>query len=489
MTRFAREAAIYAFGNVGLRLASLLLTPVYTYSFSVGDYGLWATLQITIQALLIAIGMGMRETSMRFTKQHEDDSTVGALLGTTTVLVLAGGIVVTGAICLFMQPLFSGILHRQDVLELLGLTCLAALAQALAIQLMSYYRATGRPARYMSVGLFGAVLLLATTLPAVALLDLGIRGALWAYILTYALVSAAVALDILPATGFRIAPSLAPRLLSFGLPMVVSAIGQFALGATSVYLLSYFAGLESVAVYSLGLRFSLLMSVGVSLPFQLAFQPYLYGNLDNPKVKCEAGRLLTYLMLGTTFTASGLLVLAYLILPLVAPPAYSDAFPVLLLLLPGQALLGAHYFGETLIGAVRKTHLLGAINAFCALLGLALGVVLIPRLGWLGAILATSAAGFLSSGTVLGVGLRAFRLGREIERLRLCVVGLLFVAQLVLAFWLSREGRIAFLGGMTLFLLMGLALLAPFATFQERAALRSLALRAGLGRVVETSLP
>jgi O-antigen/teichoic acid export membrane protein len=476
---FAKDAAIYALGNIGLRLAALLLTPIYTYSLSVSDYGVWATLVVTVQLLLILMSMGMRETSMRFTKEHENAHTVGVLLGTTTLLVVAGGAVVSVAVCLFLPGAFRAILHRQDVHELLALTCLAALSQALSIQVMSYYRASNRPARYMSAGLAGAGLLLVTTTVAVPVLKLGITGALWSYIFTYAAVAAAVALDIMPSTGVAFSPSLVAPLLGFGAPLVVSACGQFALGSASVYLLGYFAGLEAVAVYSLALRFSLLMSVGISLPFQLAFQPFVYGNLDRPEVKNQAARLLTYLLLATSMSAFGLIVLSYVLLPLVAPPAYSNAFMVMLLLLPGQAFLGVHYFGETLIGAVRKTPVLGLVNSACAALCVGLNVLLIPPLGWLGAVLATNVAGLMSDGTVLSMGLRAFGLGRAVEWHRLALIAVMLVAELTLAFALRDAGPVVFLGGMALFMLVGVGLLVPFLSPREKAAMRGLAGRLG----------
>lgn len=273
------------------------------------------------------------------------------------------------------------------------------------------------------------------------------------------------------------------------MPLIVSACGQFALGSASVYLLGYFAGLEVVAVYSLALRFSVLMSVGVSLPFQLAFQPFVYGNLERPEVRSQAVRLLTYLLLATVVGSFGLIVLSYVLLPLVAPPAYASAFVVILLLLPSQAFLGVHYFGETLIGAVRRTPVLGAINSVCAVLCIGLNVLLIPPLGWLGAVLATNGAGLLSDGTVLGVGLRVFGLRRAVEWHRMALIVAVFGAQLVLAFMLRDAGPAVFLGGMGVFLSIGLALLAWFLNSREKAAIRGLAGRLGARIALRAYVP
>ena len=138
------------------------------------------------------------------------------------------------------------------------------------------------------------------------------------------------------------------------------------------------------------------MSVGLALPFQLAFQPFVYGNLDSPNVKQQAAQLLTYLVLATTVASFGLLVGAYLLVPWVAPPAYSGAFLVALLLLPGQAFISLQYFGETLIGAMHKTGILGVMNSLCGAIAIGLSLVLIPSMGLFGAVLASNAAVILN---------------------------------------------------------------------------------------------
>jgi O-antigen/teichoic acid export membrane protein len=478
---FARDAVIYAFGNVGLRLASLLLTPVYTYCLSVSDYGLWATLQITIQTLLIVMGMGMRESTVRFAGDCERAGAVGRLVGTGAAVVLAGGGLATGVVFLFMQPVFRRVFHRPDVGGLIALTCLAALAQALAMQAMAYYRATRRPGRYMAGGLLGALLLFATTFVAVYVLEYGIVGVLWSYVIAYAAVAAIVLMDTLPRTGVGVSFRLARQSLAFGGPLALSTSGQFVLMSASIYLLSFFAGLEAVAVYSLGWRLSVLMSVGISLPFQLAFQPFLYGNLESPDVKRQTARLLTYLVLVSTASAFGLILGAYALLPVIAPPEYGDAFLAMLLLLPAQAFLGVHYFGETLLGALRRTQVLGWLNSVCAGLCVALNVLLIPPLGWLGAAAASNVSGILSDTVAAGIGMRRFGLVREVEWGRVGVLAALFFGELAVAVVLRHAPAAVFVGAMLAFLSLGVAFLwwGPFCTPQEKAALRGVLGRFG----------
>ena len=76
LKKLGENTAIYAIGNVGLRAASFLLIPLYTHTLSVADYGLLATLLITIQLMLIVMNMGMRTTLVRFLKEHEENNKI-----------------------------------------------------------------------------------------------------------------------------------------------------------------------------------------------------------------------------------------------------------------------------------------------------------------------------------------------------------------------------------------------------------------------------
>jgi O-antigen/teichoic acid export membrane protein len=478
---FAKDVVVYGVGNIGLRTASLLLTPVYTYCLSMEDFGLWATLQITIQAMLILMNVGMRTAFIRFAKECDESHQSRELLGSSTLIVLAGGAVVTAASTLLLPLVFRSVVAFPHIRTLVLLTCGAALAQSLSIQIMSYYRAYNRSGRFISVGLAGSFLLLISTLVAVYIFDLRVWGALLAYLFTYATLYVSVALDVFPKAGFRVSRRMFRSLCRFGAPLIFSEAGQAVIYGVSLYVLGYSAGLETVAVFSLGYKFATLMAIGVFLPFQLAFQPFVYANLNEPAVRQQTARLLTYLVLATTICGFVIIVGARILLPLVAPPAYAGAFIVMLWMLPAEGLIGLHYFGETLLGAVRRTSILGALNSTCGAICVVLSLVLIPRFGWYGAIMATITSAIIADSIELSIGIRQFQLWREIEWVRLFLISIAFVAQLAVAFTLRHAPIPLFLGGMAAFSVVGLALLylGPFWTMEERIALKGAAGRMG----------
>jgi len=486
---FAKDATVYAAGNIGLRAAALLLTPVYTYCLTVSDYGLWATLQTTIQIMSILFTMGMRETLLRFRKEYEEEKRLSSLIGTTTLLIVCGALGVS-LVAMLLLPVFKHVLHIDDVRNLILLTCAAALVQSLSIQLMSYYRAGHQAIKFMLIGLAGAVLLVLTTIVAIYILKLGVRGVLLAYIASYVLIFAFVAVDVFSRTGFGVSLSIIPSLFQFGAPLTVSAVGQFTMGGASVYLLSYFAGLEVVAIYSLSQKLASILPIVVSLPFQLAFQPLVFSNLNNPDIRQKTGRLLTYLVLASTLMVFFLVVGTHVLLPFIAPPAYAPAFLVSLFLVPAAAFSGIHLFGETLLGAVKKTHIAAFFNTGGAIVCILLNLVLVPRLGWYGAVIATVLSIIAVDATEAGIGISEFKIRGEIEYRRLSILGAVFVAFLVFSLVLCTMPPAYFYYGQALFCLASLTVLIviPFFHDYEKAALRRM-IRKLLDRVCAKATP
>jgi O-antigen/teichoic acid export membrane protein len=246
---FGKNTAIYAIGNVGLRAASFILIPLYTYTLSVKEYGLLATLLITIQIMLIFMGLGMRMSLVRFAKEYEDKDQIKYLLGTSTFINVAGGLGVAVLTLHYLTPFFQKVLHTEDVHTYLLLTCLGAFMQSLNTHIMSYYRARNEAIKFMSVGISSAILLFVINIILLRIFYLGINGALYSYILTYSFITLYVLIDVVSRTGIGFSFVLIPRLIRFGFPLVISMAGSSIIAQASVYFLSYFTNLEVVAVY------------------------------------------------------------------------------------------------------------------------------------------------------------------------------------------------------------------------------------------------
>src|SRR5881409_3495428 len=141
LEQFSKDAVIYATGNIGLRAASFLLIPCYTYSLSVSDYGLLATLLVTIQIMAVFMDLGTPKGFVRFAAECESQNLIGHLFSSSTLINIAGSLLVTAISILFLLPFFCSVLHVDQIFAYVVLACCAAMAQSLYTDVLSYYRA------------------------------------------------------------------------------------------------------------------------------------------------------------------------------------------------------------------------------------------------------------------------------------------------------------------------------------------------------------
>jgi len=469
------NAAIYAVGNIGARAAIFLLIPLYTHSLSVADFGLLATLQLTIQILGVLIMGGMSTTLLRFATEYEAQGRLNALLGTSILMILLNALVLTAGTILLLPWVFCQVLHTPEVRSYVGLACGAAAAQSLSYHIMSYYRARQDAVRYMITGISTAVLLVGTTFVMVCLLELGVSGALSAMILANLAVFLVVLACAAGGTGLRVSLSLITRLLRFGVPQVCSQSSEMVIGAVGVYFLSYFHGLETVAIYSLGTKLAIILMITTISPFSLAFEPYAFSSVDKPDRKGLITRSLTYLVLAAAFMSACLLVGIRILLPKIAPPEYASAFVAVLLLIPGMVFTGIYYFGQALLNATRRTRVVGVVSSVVAVLSIALNLALIRKFGWQGAAVAFDISSILLGSALTAAGVRHFHL--TLEWKRVCV-GTGLLAALLLAFFAVRELpviRFTLVCGLTVVLGFLLLLRYDFFNTDEKLLARRLA--------------
>jgi len=473
LSLFGKSTTIYAIGNIGLKAASFLLIPLYAYSLTLTEYGLLATLLITIQIMLIFMNLGMRTSLVRFTQEYIDNKQIGTLLGTTLLVNILGGLCTTSFVVLFLLPFFRAVLHTDDVRFFAILACSAAFVQSLSLHIMSYYRARHQAVKYMAVGISSALILFITSFVALRIYHLGIIGALGAYILTHALIFSYMVFEVLVKNGLQISLPTMPRLARFGVPLLFSMTGGAVLIESSVYFLSYFHNLETVAIYSLGFKLAQLLGITVILPFQLAFQPYVFSNLDNVNIGEQISRIFVYFLLAVTFMSFMIILGSHIILPFIAPPEYAQAFSVLLHLMPLMAFVGLYYFGETLLSAVEKTYVIGFYMSACAICCLVLNYLLIPSINWYGAVIASNVCFFAVGFILFFIGIKSLSI--HIQWCSVYTITLVFLVFLFATFLLNSLGRIAFYCGWAFMFGSSLVLLyhGPLFNKQEKIIFRN----------------
>ena len=473
-----KNALLYSISTTVLRAAAFVLIPIYTYSLSVAEYGLLSVLLQTAQIFVIVIGIGSRTALVRFAKEHEQKGELGALIGTSVFVNVIGAAVVTSMSLLFLLPLFRDILHTEDVVRYVLLTCAAAASNCLAFHVMTYYRAGEKGMKVTLATSAAAVVLVVLTALFVKVMHWGIEGALIAQTVLYSLLAGCLLIIIAFNVRLTISLPLTWRLIRFGLPLILVMSGGLITQTSALYFLSYFRGLSDVGIYSLGLKLAAIAEMILILPFEMAYEPFVYGHIGHPALWNTISRLLTYLLLAYAFVACGIVFIIRDVLPIVAPPDFNPAYFITFLLMPAFACRCFYYIGESLLFVEKRTGTAGTVVTFFSLLSIALNYLMTSLWGMHGTVVVHVFTAAAIGMTVLWLGLKTAPV--RVEWNRVCAAAMLLLVLLAAVYALRNESALVYYSAVPAIILLGVLtlFLTGFMRDDEKRALQQLAGRA-----------
>jgi O-antigen/teichoic acid export membrane protein len=417
LSLLGKNTLIYAAGNIILRLSSFLLIPLYTYTLPVAEFGLLAGVLVLVQIMISLMGIKTRESVIRFFYEAERNHRVGTLFGSSLVINLLGGLFVSLVAFFCLSGLFSRMLKTSEMDDLILLACGVALGQSLSMNFSAYYRARNDSRRFVQVSLLSFVLVFLLTFAFLIVFNLGILGALAAQVIGYFCVAIFVCFEIFSREVFGFSWDQVVELLRYGSPLVLGDLGDHAITSFPIFLLGYLSSLEAVAIYSLGFRITQVVGTAIILPFQMAFEPFVFANLHQPQLRRTMSALLTYLLFLCIIFCFGVAIFAKDIVQLMAPERYLEAYLVVLFILPATAFRGTYYVGEAMLHIRKKTQISGGVLLVVGICSLPLNFLLISWMGVYGAVLAFNLAVIFLGISTLVLGMKVFPIPLEIRRL------------------------------------------------------------------------
>jgi O-antigen/teichoic acid export membrane protein len=295
---------------------------------------------------------------------------------------------------------------------------------------------------------------------------------LMAHIITYGGLWLFVSPNVFSKTGAGFSMQLMGKLFRFGFPLVFAMSGDVVTQASALFFLSYFLNLEQVAIYSLGYKIAQIASMILILPFQLAYEPFVYAHINKPEIRVTIAKLLTYLILAFVFVAFGIAFVSRDLLRVIAPPEYFSAYLVIFLILPGIAFTGVYYIGESLLHIRNKTYITGITVTVTTALSVLLNYLLIPRWGIYGIIVVFNVTIISTAVLLMILGVKAFPIRLELRRLG--IAGILLISFLTTVFLLSETSPYIYYSVLPIVVCIGMAFIyfGNFCDNHEKAVLR-----------------
>jgi O-antigen/teichoic acid export membrane protein len=418
----AVQASHYSLTSLFTVLAGIVTFPLLTRVFSVGEYGIMNLVTATL-TVSVALGkVGVQHSILRYQSEitaGKGRYTLPQLYATTQLGMLGTAIIVMLAIGVGARVVPLSWLGDERVRMVFSIASFLVIVQVAESAFINFLRAEQQTKLLMKYQVAKKYLGLGLILLAVLVLS-GTLTAFYAATLVSEATAVAVLAVILYRTGARPLPAFAQfsrplyrELLGFGIPMMIGyELSGIVLAVGDRYVIAGKIGQTPLGLY--GAAYNLCQYVQAVLITSVgqAVMPIYIKMFDEKGPEATSAfitrSLRSYALMAAPVVA-GVAAVGPELLPALASEKYASAAPVLSWVIAGMAVDGTNAMMGAGLFIHRKTRVIMAIVVCCAALNIGLNFALIPRLGIVGAAVATLASYAVTSLALGTAGRRLLR--------------------------------------------------------------------------------
>ena len=396
LLRLLRQSSGYAFANMLFKVAGFLLAFIYLdpQYLSTAAFGEWSILKITgaLTSALFGLGLSNGVLKLWAEPEYEDAHDALAFTALLAVGVLAGtAAALLVALAAPLARLLLGDAAQAPLVKLLAVYVASQMILQVPKELIRIHERVG----LFVLMIFGRmVVLVGGVYYFLVVQGAGLRGMVYANVLSLGLGAAVLTAGMLRVVRWRVRAHFVRRLARLGMPLMMAGVAYLFLDAGDRYLLKWFGLDAAVGVYEWAARLGAVLNLLVVRSFWTAF--HILGVKDLGGDTREADfhrRTFRHFSIWGPWAVLGLSLAAYDVTRLMAAStAYLAAERLVFPIAVGFLFYGIYYLLVNILYAGGKTGTI-AVNVFAAALcNAAFNVLLIPLLGAMGAALATAAA-------------------------------------------------------------------------------------------------
>jgi O-antigen/teichoic acid export membrane protein len=387
--RFYRRTAMYTIGNFVYRAASFLLVPMYVHTLSPATFGTLELITTTVLIIQAVLSSGIAHAAMRFYFEYKEPDKKHAVISTA----LIGSFLFTGLgalLCVLAAPWLSKIVFHTPAYALaFRVACISLVLEISREINLSYIRAKERSLLFIVMAIVQLVTQVGASIFAVAHLHLGVVGVLSANMAATFCVWIVLSTFTIRDCGLRFEPRLLLPVARYSYPLMLSALSGSIFQSLDRYFLNGFVSLQALGMYALSMRLANVIPVFATTPFTNSYGPYRFSIMCEPDARAVYARVARYYVLAAGFFLLLIASFCREAVQLLASKEYWDAYKVVpLLIIPG-ALSGLNYCFQTGIYIQKSTRQLFHISIVSGCINLAGLILFIPRLGVIGAAIAS----------------------------------------------------------------------------------------------------
>ncbi|HET9836755.1 MAG TPA: oligosaccharide flippase family protein [Candidatus Angelobacter sp.] len=409
-----RHSSHYLGGRVAVMLLGFVSFPLFTRVFSVADYGTINLITNAVLLLTVVSKFGFQHAVQRYYPESAGAADPNALRRYYSTLFYGTAIFAAVLSVLFGISIFFG------TARFLGISAVGTLLLACALVMIRSLRSMQMNLMQMEnkTRLFNGMDILqkALSIAAICALLFFWQKTVFAFFLGLVAVEGAVLLQYLPVLGRRklVSPAMFDTVflmaaLRFSFPLMLAEISWVVLDSGDRFFIQHYLGAQPLGFYAAAYGIAIYLQDVMMQPLQLALFPICMKvwNSEGKKATQEfLSRSLDHFLLAAVAVVCVAIVTSHDVIVLLASKKFSQAYTLLPFLVIGLVLSAVTIYFRPGLLIHQRASKIAAATFYASVLNVAMNIVLLPRIGLVGAAVATMVS---YAGIVMFLGYQSLR--------------------------------------------------------------------------------
>lgn len=367
------NSAIFAIGNLGSKMITFVMVPLYTRYLTTSQYGQSDVLSTLVSLLTPVLTLSIIDAVFRFAIDKTSDNRQ----------VLTNGIyisLISAFVCIILSPVLAHFHYGIYV-------CVLTYASAVESMFQQFARGIGRSKLYASTGIMITVITVISNIILIVLFGWGLSGYLASMLIAQigGLIYLVIALKAWQYISFKyFNKTLAVKMLIYSMPLIPNAVSWWLSNSANKIFIALMLGASANGIYAVANKIPSLISVFYTI-FTQAWQ---ISAVEEFKSK-DVGKFFSTVLSATLnllfIGVAVLTLLSKFLVHILSTPAYYSAWQIV----PWLALAVLYSCASSFIGTVytssMKTGQLLSTTMAGAVINIVMNLIMIPIMGVVGA--------------------------------------------------------------------------------------------------------
>lgn len=380
----SKNTLLFSIGNIGSKLITLLLVPLYTTVLMTDEYGIIDVLNTTVALLVPILTINIQDAVLRFTLDADCNSEEVLASSSKVIGVSAFGL--TLAVCTLK---WFGVLKLGWIYVFFLVLSYTFIAFQNVFSM--YLRARDKVSIIVTSGILTTLVTCILNVIFLLPLKMGVTGFITANLiallvgLSYSFIVGKLKTAII---GRQLKLDLLKRMLTYSVPLLANTIAWWINGASDRYILTYLRGASVNGIYAISYKFPTILATLQGF-FYNAWSVSAIKEFDENDSDGFVGNVYESYTCLSVMACSVLIFTNPVLAKLLFAKEFTEAYKYVPFLLVGTTFNGLALFEGCLFTATKKTREISRTTLIGAGINTFLNVVLIPLWGAYGAAFAT----------------------------------------------------------------------------------------------------